>query len=171
MLEVRVLTESEVPALVTAFPEQGAAPASRHVERFARQGRGEITYLVAWEDARPIGYVFLRWPGYPGVTAQGRALGCVELADLFVADQARRRGVGSSLLDRAERLVSSHGHAQVGLEVTVGNPFNETARRLYHRRGYHESGLGTFVSGYTYWDSAGMPHRDEEPYVYLVKEL
>jgi hypothetical protein len=61
--------------------------------------------------------------------------------------------------------------AAPGLDVTADNPFNASARRLYQRLGYRDSGLGAFVSGYTYWDPAGVPHRDEELYRYLMKEL
>jgi ribosomal protein S18 acetylase RimI-like enzyme len=88
-----------------------------------------------------------------------------------VAVRARGRGVGSRLLERAEALAVERGYDLVGLEVTVDNPFNEAARALYQRRGYCDSGLGTFISGYTYWDGAGQPRRDEEPHRYLTKRL
>jgi GNAT superfamily N-acetyltransferase len=171
MESVRVVAEAEVAVLVATFPEDGAAPFNRHVERFARQQRGEITCLAAWDAQTPIGYVFLRWPGSPDVTAQGRSLGCVELGDLSVAEPARGRGVGRRLLETAEALAAERGHDLIGLEVTVSNPFNEVARALYHLQGYRDSGLGTFISGYTYWDSAGLPHRDEEPHCYMTKRL
>jgi ribosomal protein S18 acetylase RimI-like enzyme len=171
MVSVRVVVESEVPVLAATFPEDGAAPVNRHVERFAQQKRGEITCLTAWDAQTPIGYVFLRWPGTPGGTSQARSLGCVELGDLSVAEQARGRGVGRMLLEAAEALAAERGHDLIGLEVTVDNPFNDAARALYHRHGYRDSGFGTFISGYTYWDSAGQPHRDEEPHRYMTKRL
>jgi GNAT superfamily N-acetyltransferase len=171
MLSVRVVAESEVPVLEATFPEDGAAPINRHLERFARQQHGEITCLVAWEDQTPIGYVFLRWPGSPDATAHARSLGCVELGDLSVAEHARGRGAGRMLLEAAEALTAERGHNLLGLEVTVGNPFNEAARALYDRQGYRDAGFGTFTSGYTYWDAAGQPHRDEEPHRYMTKRL
>jgi GNAT superfamily N-acetyltransferase len=170
MVTVRALGQEELPMLVAAFPEQGAAPTNRHEDRFDRQQRGQITYLVAWLDEEPVGYVFLRWPGADDLTEQGQSLGCVELADLFVAPSARGRGVGEALLQTAESL-AARGHARLGLEVTATNPFNDAARRLYRRRSYHEAGLDPFISGYTYWDRSGRPLRDAELYVYLVKEL
>jgi GNAT superfamily N-acetyltransferase len=171
MLSVRVVVESEVDTLAAVFPEKGLTPINRHVERFARHRRGEITCLAAWEDVVPIGYVFLRWPGSSDATAQARSLACVELGDLAVTEGARGRGVGRMLLETAEALAVERGHHLIGLEVTVDNPFNEVARALYHRHGYRDAGFGIFVSGYTYWDSAGQPHRDEEPYRYLTKSL
>jgi len=171
MVTVRALGQDEVPLLQAAFPEQGAAPTDRHEERFRRQQRGQITYLVAWLDGEPVGHVFLRWPGAEDMTEQGQSLGCVELADLFVDAATRGRGVGEALVQTAESMAAARGHARLGLEVTAGNPFNDAARRLYRRRGYHDAGLDPFISGYTYWDKAGRPHRDAELYVYLVKEL
>ena len=55
--------------------------------------------------------------------------------------------------------------------MTATNPFNDAARRLYRRRGYHDAGLDPFISGYTYWDRSGRPHRDAELYVYLGRTL
>jgi GNAT superfamily N-acetyltransferase len=171
MLNVRVMAESDVPVLVAAFPEGGAAPANRHAERLVRQQSGEITCLVAWDDQIPVGYVFLRWPGSSGATVQGRSLGCVELGDLSVVASARRRGAGRMLLEAAEALAAERGHDLIGLEVATSNPFNEAARALYERLGYRDAGLDTFTSGYTYWDAGGRPHRDEEPHLYMTKRL
>lgn len=172
MIVVRVVAESELDTLVATFLEKGSAPSNRHVRRFAWQRCGDVTCLVAWEKEIPVGYVFLRWPGgQGGLTEQARALGCVELGDLFVAEPARGRGVGRKLMDAAEALASERDHALIGLEVTVGNPSNAAARGLYQSLGYRDSGLGSFVSGYTYWDSAGNPRRDEELHRYLIKNL
>jgi len=172
MVVVRVVVESELGTVVATFPEKGARPSNRHVERFAWQERGDVTCLVAWDNEVPIGYVFLRWPGgQGGLTEQARKLRCVEVGDLFVAAQARGRGVGRKIMETAEALATERGHRLIGLEVTVSNPNNDIARGLYQALGYCDSGLGSFVSGYTYWDSAGNPQRDEELHCYLVKKL
>jgi GNAT superfamily N-acetyltransferase len=132
--------------------------------------RGDVSCLVAWDQETPIGHVFLRWPGgQGGLTEQARALGCVEVGDLFVVEHARSRGAGRKLLEAAESLAAGRCQTLIGLEVTVNNPSNDVARALYQRLGYRDSGLGIFISGYTYWDSAGVPKRDEELHCYLVK--
>jgi hypothetical protein len=100
MLSVRVIVESEVDTLAAVFPEKGLTPINRHVDRFARQRRGEITCLAAWEDGVPVGYVFLRWPGSSDATVQARSLACVELGDLAVAEQARERPLPSPWVPR-----------------------------------------------------------------------
>ena len=172
MVRVRVVVEAEVPILVAAFPEKGAAPFNRHAERFAWQQRGDVTCLVAWQDETPVGHVFLRWPGgQGGLTVQACALGCVEVGDLSVVEQARGRGTGRTLMEAAQALAAARGHALIGLEVTVNNPHEQVARALYQRLGYRDAGCGEFISGYTYWDAAGTPHRDEHLHRYLTRQL
>lgn len=171
MIHVRVVKAAEVTRLVAAFPDP-MRPANRHVERFALQQTGDVTCLAAWDGDQPVGYVFVRWPGRNGgLTEQAIALECVELGDLFVAEDARSRGAGRALMEAAEALVVARGYALVGGEVTVTNPYTDVARGLYERMGYRDAGLGEFVSGYTYWDADGTPHRDEERYRYITKRL
>ena len=127
---------------------------------------------MAWDNKRPIGYMFIRWPGRNGgLTNQVVVLGCVEFGDLFVAEQARKGGVGRALMESAEALTTVAGYDLVGFEVTAANPYNVAARRLCGRMGYKDAGFGEFVSGYTYWDVNGNPQRDEEPHRYLALQL
>ena len=65
----------------------------------------------------------------------------------------------------------AHGSSRLGLEVTVANPENEAARRLYAARGYVDAGVGEFIAGYSYWAPDGAEKRDQEPHRYLVREL
>jgi GNAT superfamily N-acetyltransferase len=104
-------------------------------------------------------------------TSHAIALGCAELGDLFVAPASRRQGVGRRLVEAAEAAALAHGSSRLGLELTVANPENEAARRLYAGRGYVDAGVGEFVAGYSYWTPDGAEKRDEEPYRYLVREL
>ena len=172
LVPVRIVEETDLAIISSTFPEMGAAPANRHLERFRLQQEGAVTCLVAWDGATPVGYVFVRWPsGGGGLTNQALTLGCPELGDLFVAEHARGRGIGRKLVETAESIVASRGLRQLGLEVTVANPHTAVARALYERLGYRDAGFGDFISGYTYWDASGAPHRDEELYRYLVKQL
>jgi GNAT superfamily N-acetyltransferase len=169
---VRIVEDADLSIIISTFPERGAAPVNRHLARFRLQQEGAVTCLVAWDGATPVGYVFVRWPsGSDGLTDHARALGCPELGDLFVAEHARGRGTGRKLVETAESIVTSRGLPHVGLEVTTANPHTAVARALYERLGYRDAGFGDFISGYTYWDATGAPHRDEELYRYLVKQL
>lgn len=53
--------------------------------------------------------------------------------NVFVAPNARNRGLGSSLLEAAEDRLTDAGADIIALEVLAKN---EDARRLYRRRGY-----------------------------------
>jgi GNAT superfamily N-acetyltransferase len=169
---VRVVEESDLAILVSTFPETGAAPVNRHLEQFRLQQEGAVTCLVAWDGAAPVGYVFVRWPGGGGdLSDQALTLGCPELGDLFVVEHARGRGIGRKLVETAESIVATRGLPTLGLEVAAANPHTAAARTLYERLGYRDAGFGDFISGYTYWDANGVPHRDEELHRYLVKQL
>ena len=74
-------------------------------------------------------------------------------------------------MEAVEQRAKARGVGQLGLEVTATNPIQEGARMLYRKLGFEPSVFGRFTSGYTYWDSAGHPHRDEEAYIYMVKNL
>jgi ribosomal protein S18 acetylase RimI-like enzyme len=128
-------------------------------------------YLVAWEDERPIGWVFVHRPGSLEASAHARQLSVAEIVDLQVARSFQGRGHGSSLLAAAERLGRDEGWMLIGLEVTVSNPHNDVARAMYERHGYRDSRLGEFESGYFYWTESGERCWDGEPHRYLIKSL
>jgi hypothetical protein len=68
MLEVRVLTESEVPALVAAFSRTGRRPGQPPCRAVRKPSdEGEITDLVAWEGrATESGTCSCAGQGIPG---------------------------------------------------------------------------------------------------------
>jgi GNAT superfamily N-acetyltransferase len=167
------VSRADADALAAAFPEPPGTPVSRHLRRFDLQTAGILTMLAAWDGGEPVGYCVVCWPGAgdDGRSARAAELGCAEIADVFVAEHARRRGAGRSLVAAAEALTAARGIDRLGLEVTVANPNNEAARRLYATCGYDDAGVGEFTSGYTYWTPDGVEHRDEEPHRYLIKSL
>jgi GNAT superfamily N-acetyltransferase len=172
-VNARPVSRAGADALAAAFPEPPGTPVNRHVRRFDLQTAGILTMLAAWDGGVPVGYCVVCWPcaDDDGRSARARQLGCAEIADVLVAEHARRRGAGRSMVAAAEDLTAARAIAQLGLEVTVANPNNEAARRLYASCGYEDAGLGEFTSGYTYWTPDGVEHRDEEPHRYLIKSL
>lgn len=91
-------------------------------ERFV----GESGFLVATSDGAVVGYVV------GDVTPNfGRDIGHVK--DLAVAEQARRRGVGRSLLRQSLATLAVGGADVVKLEVREGN---DAARTLYRDTGF-----------------------------------
>jgi ribosomal-protein-alanine N-acetyltransferase len=63
-----------------------------------------------------------------------------EIANFAVAAHARRRGVGTLLLDRILRAAAAFGAKMVFLEVRESN---EEARKLYEARGFEVAGKRT----------------------------
>ncbi len=138
-------TAAPIVAAVTDLEQLAAvAPlfdAYRTFYRFAPDPQGAYGFLHArWSaresvlffahggDARPLGFVHL----YP-IFLSGAMRRFWLLNDLFVAPEARRRGVGRALLRRAERHARETGAAGLTLSTAVTNA---TAQHLYEREGY-----------------------------------
>jgi len=139
----------------------------KHYERLDGQRRGECVYMIAWDGNEPVGHLNLRLRGRK-LPDRARRLKAAQIEDLRVAATHRRRGVATELMQRAEDEAAARGFRTIGLGVDVGNV---PARRLYHRDGYAESGLGEFVVAYPYIDEDGVERQAHETCTYLVKPL
>jgi GNAT superfamily N-acetyltransferase len=162
--EVRPLHDEEVAAVERHFP---SAIVDKHRVRLARQRRGNALYLIAWLEEAPVGHVLLKFttagdPGGPGRPE------CPHIEDLLVKPEWRGRGIGSSLLEAAERAAAERGCARVGLNVATENV---RARELYARRGYVDSGGGECVIEGSYLDADGRLCSWSDASLYLVKRL
>lgn len=95
-----------------------------------RMRGGESVVLLAERNDRPSGFVQL-YPMFSSV----RTARLWILNDLFVASDARRRGVARALLDAAAQFARGDGAA--GLMLETGRD-NAPARALYRAAGWHE---------------------------------
>lgn len=86
-------------------------------------GAHELFGLVATEDDTVLGLANLRWFARPSTASIG-----LYLDDLFTSPEARGRGVGRALLDRAAE-IAGEGEASVVRWITAAD--NATARGLY----------------------------------------
>ena len=92
-----------------------------------RLASGESVIFLARHDGEAVGLAQL----YPSFSST--QLGPIWiLNDLFVTPGARRRGVGSRLIERCERLAVETGARGAWLETAVDNP----AQHLYAARGW-----------------------------------
>lgn len=97
-----------------------------------RLGLGDAHLRVAEDDAgRLIGFVQL----YPLLSTVGLAPRWL-LNDLFVASEARGKGVGRSLMQAAAALARDHGVPQLTLSTQVDN---HTAQALYESLGWQRN--------------------------------
>ena len=88
------------------------------------------TYLIAWDDDRPVGHAHIAW--------QRTHVGVPEIQDVFVMPERRRQGVATTLTRAAEDEVRRQGWDRVSLSVSAQG--NEPAWRLYDSLGYRTTG-------------------------------
>ena len=137
-LAVRLLEAGDVSTIAAAVAAIGwNKPAAQYERYLAEQRRGDRVALVAFQGDEFAGYVTILWEsGY----VPFRDAGIPEVVDFNVLPQARRRGIGSRLLDEAERRVAERS-AQIGIGVGMDRDYG-AAQRLYVRRGYVPDGRG-----------------------------
>ena len=127
------------------------------LSRLSDQGS---TYLIAWEDDRPIGHAHIAW--------SGTHLGLPEIQDVFVLPEQRRRGIASRLTEAAEAEARRRGSDRISLSVSQEQ--NQAAKLLYEKLGYVDAGvepvrmLGQIMI-------RGRPLEVDDTLLYLVKEL
>jgi GNAT superfamily N-acetyltransferase len=112
-------------------------PSSQYQQYLEEQDRGTRVVFVAWSGSTFAGYVTLVWNSDYGPMKRD---GIPEIQDLNVLPSFRRNGIGSLLLDEAERLASTK-RTEVGIGVGLHPGYN-AAQRLYVMRGYVPDGCG-----------------------------
>lgn len=133
MKVLRAGTE-DVPLVAPLFDDYrafyGQKPDPDLARRFLteRLNRGESVVFVATEGEEAVGFTQL-YPMFSSTAACRKWL----LNDLFVAPEARGRGVGRALLEQARRLAVETEARGLLLETA---PDNVTAQRLYESAGW-----------------------------------
>lgn len=95
---------------------------------FARLSKGESVFFYACLDDKPVGFVHL----YPVFSSLSLARQWI-LSDLYVLSEARKLGVGQSLMGHARQFAVNTQADRLTLETATDN---ETAQRLYERLGW-----------------------------------
>jgi ribosomal protein S18 acetylase RimI-like enzyme len=94
----------------------------------ARVAAGDTQFFLAREDGAAVGFVHLT-PAWDTLNMQAMW----SLDDLYVAPEARRAGIGSALLERAEE----HARATHASRITLSTAHtNADAQRLYLKHRY-----------------------------------
>ena len=130
------------------------------LSRLDQQRAEGSTYLVAWENGRPIGHAHIAWVS--------THLGVPEIQDVFVVPERRRRGIAAQLTHAAEEEARVRGWDAISLSVSQDR--NVAARRLYAKLGYADAGGDPVrVSGAIML--RGCPFEVDDTLVYLRKAL
>lgn len=161
-LRIGPCTAADLAVLLADAPS--AHLAAHHRERFALQGDGRASYLLAWQGRRNVGRTTL----YPESKYESvRALHPRAAEINALAADPPGQGTGTALIAAAEAVARRHGHPVIGLAVEPSNP---RARSLYERLGYLPWGHGQVIDEWTETrPDRTVEHRD--PCDYLVKDL
>jgi GNAT superfamily N-acetyltransferase len=137
-IDIRFLQAQDIEPIVTEFRAIGwNKPAAQYQQYLFEQENDNRLVLIAFSDKMFVGYLTVVWnPDYPPF----RENNIPEIQDLNVLPQARRRGVGTQLMEKAEQIVAQRS-AIVGIGVGMDADYG-AAQRLYVRRGYVPDGRG-----------------------------
>ena len=146
---IRHASDSDLGLLQQIAQAMKAHHEAGYFERcLAEQKAARRTLFLAADGAKGLGYAQVNWlPVY----LPFRRLGIPELVDLNVAPDARRRGLGTRLVETCEAAARDRGCGDMGISVGVHAGFG-AAQRLYARLGYVPDGAGV-----TYDDVAVTP--------------
>ena len=162
---IRKMQESDIKDLSRGFISQGWPSREEILTRyFKEQESGEREVLVAEIDGAVAGYVTILPSAKHGPFAEVYP----ELSDFNVFEPFRNQGVGSQLLEEAEKrveLVSIKVSLGVGLHSGYG-----PAQRLYIKRGYIPDGTGVWYRNQPLEMNATSQNNDDLV-LYLSKEF
>jgi len=152
--------------IAAAFAAQGwVKPQAQYESYLADQEAGRRVVLIREVNGLFAGYLTVVWESW---YESFRQRGIPEVSDFNVLVAFQRQGLGSGLMDEAERLIASRSsEAGIGVGLTVDYG---AAQRLYVRRGYVPDGAGLFHNDKNLrrGDTAVV---DDDLVLYLTKRL
>ena len=166
-VDIKKAEENELDVLVRQFSPRN--PQFQY-NRYDVQRKGEGIYLIAWHNQTPIGHFLLIWSGprdifvEKHVDIRNRAY----LEAGYTIEEFQNKGVGTAIIQMAEKLAKERGCLFIGLEVGVENP---NAKRLYKALGFKEWEYGDFQISWEYRDHVGNKGIETEQVVYMEKIL
>lgn len=142
-LTVRSMESADAQAFTDQFTAQGWHPQlSGYMARLKDQAEGKCAALTAVYEGRPAGHVYVYLHAEEGPF---KGKGWPIIVDLSVLEKDQRRGIGTRLMDAAERIAGGYADT-VCLGVGLCGSYG-AAQRLYVRRGYIPDGSGVWYRG------------------------
>ena len=164
MLTITELREGDIVDIAKAFAALNKSE-QQYRRYFAEHAALSRFVLVARSDAAIAGYVTIMWQSdYPPF----REAGIPEIQDFNVLPDFRRHGIGSQLMDKAERLIAKRSSI-CGIGVGLHHDYG-AAQRLYALRGYVPDARGITSHGrrVNWGDEAKI---DDDLVLWLTKPL
>lgn len=135
-MEIRLATKEDIPQITELRKTQDTEGLERN---FQEVEAGKGAYLIAEEEGKVVGQLFLKY--YGKLTAPDYP----DIEGVLVSEQVRGQGIGTKLIERAEELAGERGFNKTGLAV---NPtLNPKAKALYERLGYKDVGNKPYLDG------------------------
>ncbi len=165
-VRIHPFTEADIAPIVAGECAQGwHATPEKYELRLKDAAEGRCIALYAELEGEPVGYINV----YPNNTwgAFGDR-GWPEIVDFGVLKKARKRGIGTALMDEAERIAATyadHVYLGVGLHEGYG-----AAQRMYVKRGYIPDGTGVWYQDRPCPQYADCCN-DDDLVLYLSKRL
>ena len=163
---IRLLEGKDISAIAGAFQELGwNKPASQYERYLAQQEQGVREVYVAFVEGQFAGYLTICWESsYRPFFVKS----IPEIVDFNVLPRFRRMGIGTRLMDKAEKQIATVSPvAGIGVGMTADYG---AAQRLYVLRGYIPDGLGL------HWKDHHVQYHedivvDDNLALYLTKDL
>ena len=165
-LLIRNMKEADAQIFTDEERAQGwEADISKYRTRLRDQAEGKCVSLTAEYEGRPAGYINV----YPkSIEGPFGNKDLPEIVDFGVLEKFRRRGIGTALMDQAEKIAAGYAgivYLAVGLHSGYGS-----AQRMYAKRGYIPDGTGVW-----YGNKQCVPYaeytNDDELMLYMSKPL
>ena len=166
-LVIRNMEEADAQIFYDAYLAQGWHPEMAvYRMRLKDQAEGRCVALTAEYRGRPAGSVYVYRTPHGG-PFKGRDL--PEIHDFSVLEKYQRKGIGSRLMDAAERIAGQYGDTVclgVGLCGSYGS-----AQRMYAKRGYIPDGSGVWYRDQQCRQYETVCTVDDDLVLYLTKKL
>ena len=164
---LRPLQYDDIAEVVAAFAAigWGGKDAAQFQRYLAEQEAGLRVTRFAFLDGVFTGYLNVLWQsGYPPFAAAR----IPEINDFNVLPDFRRQGIGTALMDEAERIIATRAPV-AGLGIGMTQDYGD-ALRLYLRRGYLPDGRGLITEGrpVVYGESVLV---DDDLVLYLTRQF
>jgi GNAT superfamily N-acetyltransferase len=149
-LTLRALKHEDCESIAHAFAAQRwHKPVELYARYFRQQTAGERDMILAEVDDRFAGYLTIEWRSH---YLPFKEADIPEITDFNVLIALHRRGIGTRLMDEAERRIARvSAIAGIGVGMT---PDYGPAHMLYIRRGYVPDGRGLW------YDNRPLKHGD-----------
>ncbi len=164
---IRDMVPSDAQIITDGEIEQGWHQTTEKYEaRLRDQAEGKAIALVAEYKGAVAGYINVYPDSRHGAFA---GLGYPAIVDFGVLEKFRRHGIGSKLMDVAERTAARYADTvclSVGLHSGYGS-----AQRMYVKRGYIPDGSGVWYKGKVCPPYDSSCENDDDLVIYMSKEL